>query len=242
MAWFDGQQPTDKKDAGFEVALGDLSKKVDEKFGKVDSIETTVNSLKESLSGLTDIADYVKEQRKAQQVAQQRQQQANSQVAATSTKDALNAVFYDDPAQAIELAQRPMLDRFKRTEAKLAMAEMFQDGDRFPYYHGTIKKEVDAMAALQPVVFFDHPDNIENLYNAVIGKRAAEIAEGKLAKRSSLAQGSGGSNGNSSSVNNGKEPKAAVQLTDDVKKAAKAFGYGEQEYAEMIAEQEGIGV
>ena len=68
---------------------------------------------------------------------------------------------------------------------------MFEDQDKFKFYHGDLKREIDSLLANQPVDFRLNPANIENVYNTVIGKHMPEIIEGKIKTR--FASGTGGS-------------------------------------------------
>ena len=100
-----------------------------------------------------------------------------------------------DPKKAIELANRPTQIALLRVNASNVKRDVFENQDKFKYYHGAVKEEVDKLLDFQNLSAQNEPSVVENCYLTVIGKHHDEIMDGKI--KSKFAGASGGSSGTS---------------------------------------------
>lgn len=137
--------------------------------------------------------------------------------------------------EAIQLATQGQTQAIKAVHADNVRRELFEDQDKFKYYHGDIKREVDALLANQAVDFRMNPANIENCYHTVVGKHNGEILEGKIKTR--FAAGSGGSTSKGEAGDTGADDKKNQKLSEEAKKAARLLNFSEEEYKKMLDEE-----
>jgi hypothetical protein len=144
---------------------------------------------------------------------------------------------------AIALATQGQTLAIKAIHAEQVRKELFDsDPDKFRYYTGDVKREVDALIANQAVDFRTNALNIENCYHTVLGKHTEEIVEGKLKTRFASGSGGGTSNGSagSSGASDGKESRiAGIAADSEVIRAARQCGIPVAEYAKML-EEDGV--
>ena len=165
------------------------------------------------------------------------------QEAATGTlEEQIEALMLEGRTKdAIELATKSKTDALASvvmtTRADQIKRETFENEEKFKYYHGDIKTEVDSLLARQPLEFRQNPENIENCYNTVVGKHHSEIMEGKIKTR--FAGASGSRDGGRAGESGTKDDKPPV-ITDDLRKAARLLGFKPEEYAKML-DDEGVG-
>lgn len=152
----------------------------------------------------------------------------------------LEELLLTNPREAIRRATEGQTNAIKSVHADNVRREVFEDGDKFPYYTGDIKREVDALLASQPVDFRLHPANVESTYHTIIGKHNKELMEGKIKSRFAGSEGNRGtSNGSAGSSGTGGSDGKKPEITDDIRRAAKQVGIKVEDYAEML-EKEGI--
>ena len=232
------QKGKDGEEASFELP-DDLVKKIEkgaeatDRLGKIEQLladQASVQAAKDAAA--------LKEKNDAAAALRNKQQQDDQ----STIEEQVEALMLEGRTKdAIELATKSKTDALANvvmiTRADQIKRELFEDSDKFKYYHGDLKKEVDALLENQPVAFRQNAANIENVYNTVVGKHHGEIMEGKIKSR--FASGSGVSHGKDGAADTGTE-KDPPQITDDVRKAAKTFGMKPEEYAKMLVE-EGVG-
>jgi hypothetical protein len=142
--------------------------------------------------------------------------------------------------EAIALVNQPMAREVLLLRADRIKREVFEDGEKFPYYHGDIKKEVDALLDNQPVEFRNNALNVENCYHTILGKHTKELVEGKIKNRFAGSEGGRGtSSGSAGDTSIGDTKKTGV-ITDDVRRAAKTLGFKPEEYVKIL-DEEGVG-
>jgi type II secretory pathway pseudopilin PulG len=148
-----------------------------EAAGKLGTIE-------EKLKGLDSIQQYVEDQKKEKEELKKKQQQQQRQEQQGTIEEQIEALMLEGKtSEAIALATSGQTLAIKATHAELVRREVFEDQEKFPYYHGDIKREVDSLIASQAVDFRTNPQNIENCYNTILGKHTKDIVEGKLKTR-----------------------------------------------------------
>lgn len=209
----------------------ELKKKID------DSAAATAElpRIKELLEGMNSfVADAKKEREEAARVAAAKRTQEHQE----SVDDEIESLILTNPKEAIKKATDPLAQLLLQTRADGIKRELFEDQDKFKYYTGDIKREVDALIAGQQLSFKIDPASLENAYHAVVGKHFDEIQEGKLKTRFASSTGGNTSNGNAGDT--AVKDYTQSPIAEDIKKAAKQFGIDPKEYAKML-DTEGIG-
>ena len=156
----------------------------------------------------------------------------------------IEELILTNPREAILRATAGQTEAIKAVHADNVRREVFEDTTKFKYYHGDIKREVDAMIVSQNVDFRLHPANIENCYHTVMGKHTDEIAEGKIKTRFAGSESSsrGTSSGSAGSTGTGGDREKIEYTADTLKafeKAAKVAGITTKDYIELY-EKEGV--
>lgn len=218
----------------------DLVKKIEkgaEASDKLSKIETMLQEQRD-IQAKKDKDE--KDAKDAAAAAARKKQQEDSQGTLEEQIEAL--MLEGRTREAIELATKGKTDALSNviltTRADQVKRGVFEDTEKFKYYHGDLKTEIDSLLEKQPLVFRQDPANIENCYNTVIGKHHNEIMEGKIKSR--FAAGSGTSHGTNGAGDTGAGDKKPPVITDDIKKMSKIFGMEPEKYAEML-EKEGVG-
>lgn len=200
----------------------------------------------EMLAGLNSLVqEQVTSQKKREETATRQQQQQNNIESAQELEERIEALMLEGKTrEAISLATQGQTQAIKAIHAEQVRKELFDsDPEKFQYYSGDIKREVDALIANQAVDFRTNASNIENCYHTVLGKHTKEIVEGKLKTRFASG-GSGGGTSNGSAGNtgasDGKESRVAGIAADpEVIRAARQCGIPVAEYAKML-EEDGV--
>jgi hypothetical protein len=200
--------------------------------------------IKEQLKGLDKINQFIDAFKADQDAEKQKKQRQQQQEQSQQTDSEINDLILTDPKKAIEMATQGHVAAIKAVHADNVRREVFEDSSKFPYYHGDIKREVDALIASQGVDFRLNPQNIENCYNTVIGKHTPEIVEGKIKNRFAAAEGgargtSTGSAGDTGSAAAKAERAAGIAKDPQVIRAAKQVGISVEDYAKML-EEDGV--
>lgn len=156
-----------------------------------------------------------------------------------SLDEELEQLLLTNPREAIRRATEGQTIAIKAVHADNVRREVFEDADKFPYYNGDIKREVDQLLANQPVDFRIHPANVESAYHTILGKHTKEIVEGKLKTRFASSESNRGTSSGSAGNTGTGGDKGKPELTDDIRRAAKQVGIKAEDYAEML-EKEGI--
>jgi len=199
----------------------------------------------EMLAGLNSLVqEQVTSQKKREETVIRQQQQQSNVETAQELEERIEALMLEGKTrEAISLATQGQTQAIKAIHAEQIRKELFDsDPDKFQYYSGDIKREVDALIANQAVDFRTNSANIENCYHTVLGKHTKEIVEGKLKTR--FASSSGGSTATGAAGNtgaaDGKESRiAGIAADPEVIRAARQCGIPVAEYARML-EEDGV--
>lgn len=223
-----------------EIHLPDADQK------KIDAAAAAASELpkiKEMLEGLTKIqADRTAAEKAAADKAAAdaaRKTQIESQGTLEEQVEAL--MLEGRTKDAIALATQGQSQAIMAIRADQVRNELFSgNSDKYKYYHGDIKKEVDSLLEKQSLSFRTDPANVENCYLTVIGKHHDEILEGKIKSR--FAGSDSGSRGTStgSAGDTGSGDRGNRVIPDEVKQAARHFGMKPEDYADLL-DKEGIG-
>lgn len=226
----------EKKEITFKLNEED-QKKIDAAVKSTEELP----KIKEQLEGLKGlqafVEDYKKEKADATAAAARKKQEETQ----GTLDDEIEQLIITDPKAAIAKATSGQAAAILTLRADNIKREVFEDAEKYKYYHGDIKKEVDALLAAQSLQARNDPSVVENCYKTVVGSHTDEILEGKLKTRfagsESSSRGTSTGSAGSSSSSDGKKN---LPITDDVRKLAKSFGVTPEDYAEML-DKEGIG-
>jgi hypothetical protein len=189
---------------------------------------------------LKDVTAFVSAQKKEKDDAAElaRRKQATEHTEKTDAE--IDDLMLTDPKKAIELATAGQRRVILQLRADGIRRELFQDNpDKFEYYTGEFKTEVDKLIAQQPVEHQNDPSVVENCYFTLLGRKQTEIKEGKLKSRFAQPQGGHGSNSGKTGDSAGGAGEA-LEINDDIRKAARIAGMTPEAYAKMCQEA-GVG-
>jgi hypothetical protein len=234
--------PWQKKEGAddLEVSLpDDIKAKLEGAASKEDVtvLKTTLEKLQESMALLSsNAAAEAEERRKAQAKKQaeesgQRQQQTEEELAELALTDPLAAM---KRVVADQLGGRDTA--LLTINASNLKREIFEDQDKYPFYTGAIKEEVDKILSQQKLNAQNDRSVIEHAYHSVVGQHYKELTEGKLKTRFASAESDRGSQGKTGNQGT-KEPR---KLSEDEAKAARILGFKDDVYSKML-EEEGVG-
>ena len=240
------------------MAIFPWAKKVDdkgeEKFELPDEIVIQLKAGVEAKASLTKMETMLEEMKNIQLQEKKDKDKAAADAAAAAARKAaadkqpeidaeIEELMLTNPREAVRRLTEGQTNAIKMVHADALRREVFEDQQKFKYYSGDIKKEVDALLAGQYVDFRMNQQNIENCYLTVIGKHADEISEGKIKTRfagseSSSRGTSGGGAGDSGADGSGKKTYDAEYMKE-IERAAKQTGIKTLDYIEML-EKEGV--
>ena len=195
-------------------------------------------AIKQQLEGLKSIQAFVDEYKKDKADAAAAAAKKTQQQTQTEADEEIEALMLTDPKQAILKATTPQAIAIMTLRADNIRREVFEDTEKYKYYHGDIKKEVDALLAAQKLDARNDPSVVENCYLTVLGKHNDEILEGKIKTRFAGSESHSKLPGNAG-ASDAAEKKNRI-IPDDVKRAARQFGITPEDYADML-DKEGIG-
>jgi hypothetical protein len=232
-------QTDDGKQDEIQVSLPDeTQKKLDTAIEAATGASTKYDELKASLDSIN-----ARFQREDTERAQREQVARSKQFAETSAQSEteITEQMLTDPVSATRRLVRETTDvqgqALLTLRADALRRETFEDQDRFPYYAGDIKSEIDKLLEGQTLAHRNDRGVIENAYYATLGRHQREMADGKLKSRFATAEGNRGtSTGNVKGI----EEPVIKPLDEDGKKVARILGFKDEEYAKMLHE-EGVG-
>ena len=238
MALFPWQKKEGSENAQVEIPDAVMQQIKDgaeakEKLNKVEQMLADLTKIQ-----LDDKAAREKEKKAAADaLAHQQRQKVTEQ-----TDEQIEELMLTNPREAIRLATQGQTEAIKAVHADNVRREVFEDGEKFKYYTGDLKREIDSLLANQPVDFRLNPANVESTYHTVLGRHTDEIVGGKLKTR--FAGGSEGSRGTSSGSAGagagGKEKTIVDAETEkEIRRAAKQVGIKYEDYVEML-DKEGV--
>ena len=206
----------------------ELPKEIQEQLNQTAALKTEVSEMKTKLSQLDSISDWIKEQREAAVKPKPKPQPTAEDEEAEAEE--LAALLLTNPKAAYARLAANTNAGMLLTRADNVKREVFGDQpEKFPYYSGEIKSEIDKILAEQSLEFRNNPTALENTYYTVVGKRQKEISEGKIKDRFASST----SGGRSSSVEE-EAKRAKLEPNDDVIKIAKTLGIKLEDYMELL--------
>jgi len=219
-----------------------LPKETEEKINAAISANTENSSryseLKQSLDSIN--ARFLREdqERERHEAAERsrRQQEENGQ-----GEEEITNLMLTDPVAATKRLIKQTTDiqgqALLTMRADALRREIFDDQEKFPFYSGEIKSEIDKLLEGQTLQHRNDRGVIENAYYATLGRHQREIEDGKLKSRFAAAEST---RGTATGNMKGSEESAVKPLDDDGKKAARLLGFKDDDYAKMLHE-EGVG-
>jgi hypothetical protein len=236
MALFSWQKKQ-KEDGTEELAFSEEDQK---RMDKAAKAAEELPAIKEKLSGLDKINEFIDAFKAEKEVEKQKLQKQQQQQQQTQTEEEFEELMLTDPKRAMNIALQPTQQALLTLRADNLRREIYEDTKKFRYYHGDIKSEVDKLIAGQPLTARNDPSVIENAYLTVVGRHHDEIMEGKLKDRFAASESSGRATASGSAGDSGTAEKKSVVITDDIRKIAKGLGFKPEDYAKML-DEEGIG-
>lgn len=235
LPWMRKDKEGDDK-AQLEISLNeDTQKKLDAALSLGDDLK----KMREQLEGLNSIQAFVSDQKKKQEDAERAAAAAKARESASQNDEELQNLILTDPAAAIRRGTQDQSVAILTLRADQIKRDVFEDEDRFPFYTGEVKSEIDKLLAGQNLQARNDPSVVENCYFTIVGKHAREAQEGKLKSRFAASSGSRGTS--STSAGGGKsEENEKLEINDDIRRAARITGMEPEAYAKMLYEQ-GVG-
>ena len=202
-----------------------LPPEIQEQLDRSKGLETKVTELQTKLSALDDITAYIREQREAARP----KQQVRTQEEESEESEELAALLLSNPKEAYSRLASSTNAAVMQVRADAIRRETFGDNpEKFPYYAGEVKAEIDKILAKQTLAFQNNPEALENTYYTVVGKMHKEIQEGKIKDRFASSGG-----GRTTKVDE-EGSRTRLESNEMVEKAAKTLGYSVKEYMEML--------
>lgn len=221
-----------------EVSLPDEFKaKLDSAVSKSD-FDSKLGELQASLSSITSRFQREDEER-TRAAAVKRQEESLS--SSKATKEQIEELMATDPVSAVQRLIKDQSESGNQillsVRADNLRREVFEDTEKYPFYTGEMKAEIDKLLEAQTLLNRNDRSVIEHAYFSTLGKHHRELADGKLKSRFATSDtGSRTSTGRTP----GGESEELRPMTEEDKKAAKILGFSETEYQKMLKE-EGVG-
>jgi hypothetical protein len=185
-AWWESKKNKDDKD---EYTL---PPEIQEQLDQAKKTRVELTEVKTKLSALDDISAYIKEQREADAERKKVKPPVKTADEIENENAELAQLLLTDP----QAAYARLADKTNATvlmvRADNLRREVFEDNaEKFPYYTGEVKLEINKILANESLQFRNNPQALENTYYTVVGKRQKDITEGKIKDRFASASGSG---------------------------------------------------
>jgi len=206
---------------------------------KLDSALSQGSKMDELVNGLKGIQAYVDDQRREREEVATRARQQQQQQQQVQTDEELQQLILTDPAAAIKKGTTDQSLAILTLRADQIKRDVFEDAERFPYYTGEVKSEIDKLLANQNLQARNDSSVVENCYYTVLGKHAEEAREGKLKSRFASSNGARGTSSGAAGAG-AEKPEEHLEINDDIRKAARIAGMKPEEYAKMCFDQ-GVG-
>lgn len=214
----------------------DYKKKLDSAVSK-DDLNTFTDQIRQSMKAITDRYSREDEER----AARARADAAKAAEGAKPTDEQINELMLTNPAEAVRQLTRGTAEAQNNViltvRADSLKREIFEDQEKYPYYTGDLKSEIDKLIEAQSLTARNDRSVIEHAYLSTVGKHSRELLDGKLKSRFAGAEGNRGTDGGNLG---GKPGGGARVVLDDEKRAADLLGFDHAEYAKML-DAEGIG-
>jgi Arc/MetJ-type ribon-helix-helix transcriptional regulator len=216
----------------------EMSEKIDAAISSGQESKSRFDELKTSLDNINARFLREDEERQRQQNAARQQQQ---QQEAQATDDEITQLMLTDPVAATRRIVKQSTDNqgvaLLTMRADALRRDVFEDTERFPYYTGEIRSEIDKLLEGQTLQHRNDRGVIENAYYATLGRHQREMADGKLKSRFATSEGN---RGTATGNIKGTEEPVVKPLDEDGRKAARILGFKDDDYAKMLHE-EGVG-
>lgn len=208
---------------------------------KVSTIETKLSELTTLFSN--DLKDRKKREDDAAAASAAAVARKNHTERQEQIDSEIEELMLTNPKEAIRKATESQSVAIMTLNANNIRREVFEDSEKFKYYYGDIKSEVDKLIAGQTLAARNDPSVVENCYKTVLGNHVDELVEGKLKSRfaSSENGGRGTSSGSAGSTGTGGNEKKTrdADFESDLRRAAKQVGIKYEDYVEML-EKDGV--
>lgn len=230
-SWFSKDDKDDKKqgeDDKNKSGGADQELKPADVKAKLDQIDTIKTKLDANDAVMTRMNSFLDQQDEAKRKA------AAAEAAKKATEDSEKSeeTWLTDPKKAFNDAINPLVKVQLQTSSRLLRKEIFDDNSgEFEFYHGDFKKRVDAYIDNLPITSQNDTASIKNCYFLVLGQMQKEIQEGKIKSRFSDMSTATARSGKTD------DKDKLPQLTEEHKRAAKAFGMTEEQYAKAMKDE-----
>lgn len=220
------------------------AEELEARLKKAEEAVAEVSKINERLKSLDSITAFVeaqnKRQKDAEEAAAAAEEAAKNKKKGTQelSNEEFEELLQSNPRAAIAKATEGHAEMVLQMNARQLRREVFEDEqERFPYYAGEIKAEINKLLDKQPLGSQNSRDVVENAYYVVTGRKAQEISEGKIKSRFA---------GSSSSVSSGPKggddsrEKVEIKVTPEIEKAARLSGISTKDYVELLRKDEEI--
>lgn len=208
----------------------EIPKAIQEQLDQVKDLKTQVTEMRGSLSALDEIKASLAEMAKPKETPKPKITKTADEEQAD--REEIAGLLLSDPEAAYARLSAKTNAGLLQIAANQARRDVFDENpDRFPYYTGDVKAEVNKILSTQPLNFQTNHQAIENTYYTVIGKMKKEIDEGKIKDRFASGSGSRGSG-----LQNEPADKTKIDSNDDIRKIARQLGMKEEDYVKLLEE------
>ena len=206
-------------------------KELIETRAKVEALDSRMTEMLNGLSAISNSIAADKAEKEAEKTARAEAARRRATEEARLSPEDLAANMFADPEGTVKKLTDPLAVELMEMRANNVRREVFEDTEKYEYYTGDFKAEVDKLLAVQPLAFRNNPASVENVYYNVLGRKQKEIAEGKLKSRFASSTGATSSSGKVA----GNEDTFTIEVDDNIRKAAKLVGMKPEEYAALVA-------
>lgn len=233
MSWIDAlKRKTEVEDDLKKKEADDLElKSISDSAKKTDKLEADFTAFKDKAEKDSQrLNSFLDEQDKARRTAEATERAKKATETKENEDKELEELALVDPVKAANLIadkkMEPLIRAQINTQSVLLRKQIFDDDpNRYEFYTGDFKSEVDKLIDNLPFNQKTNPEAIKNCYAVAAFNKSQEIKEGKLKSR--FAATSTTSTGTTTSE------KKTPELSDAEKKAAAAFGIKEDDYSKM---------
>lgn len=239
LSWMKKQKEDGSE--SLEVSLPDEQKKaIDDALKAGAANSKALESVLENLNKINARFASEEDERKKRETEAARRKAAED---AGKGEEELNELFLTDPAAATKKLLEATLGgrdtALMTLRADNLKREIFEDGEKFPYYSGDIKSEIDKLLEGQTLAHRNDRGVIENAYYSVLGRHTKEMQEGKLKSRFASPEATRGTG--SGNTDGGSGHTGPRRMNDDERRVAAMLGFKEEDYGKML-DDAGIGM
>jgi hypothetical protein len=206
-------------------------KELIETRAKVEALDSRMTEMLNGLSSISNSIAADKAEKEAEKTARAEAARRKQLEDSKLSPEDLAANMFADPEGTVKKLTDPLAVELMEMRANNVRREVFEDTEKYEYYTGDFKAEVDKLLAVQPLAFRNNPASVENVYYNVLGRKQKEITEGRLKSRFASSTGATSSSGKVA----GTEDTFTIEVDDQIRKAAKLVGMKPEEYAALVA-------